>query len=80
MEKKEKDLEKIIGAIIKFADLQNNREKGYIFDIEKFAGITGKTGPYILYTYVRTKKIIKNNETFVDNLSKTIYNIHKFIS
>ncbi len=75
-EYEEKDLEKIIGAIIKFADLQNNREKGYIFDIEKFAGITGKTGPYILYTYVRTKKIIKNNETFVDNLSKTIYNVH----
>lgn len=70
------DLEKIVGSIIKFADLQNNREKEYIFDIEKFSKTTGKTGPYILYTYVRTKKIIENNKSLVDNLSKTIYNVH----
>lgn len=70
------DLDKIVGSIIKFADLQNNREKEYIFDIEKFSKTTGKTGPYILYTYVRTKKIIENNKTYIDNLSKTIYNVH----
>lgn len=70
------DLEKIIGSIIKFADLQNNREKEYIFDIDKFSKTIGKTGPYILYTFVRTKKIVKNNESFIDNLSKTIYNVH----
>ncbi len=72
----EKDLHKLINSIIKFADLQNNREKGYIFDIEKFSSINGKTGPYILYTYLRTQKIIKNNSQFVDNLGKTIYNVH----
>ena len=71
-----KDLDKIINAIIKFADLQNSREKEYIFDSAKFSKVTGKTGPYILYTYVRTKKIIKNNVQLVDNLSKTIYNVH----
>ncbi len=70
------DLEKIIGSIIKFADLQNNREKEYIFDIAKFSKTIGKTGPYILYTYVRTQKIVKNNDSFIDNLSKTIYNVH----
>ncbi len=70
------DLKKIVSSIIKFADLQNTREKEYIFDIEKFSKTTGKTGPYILYTYVRTKKIIKNKESLVDNLSKTIYNVH----
>ncbi len=70
------DLEKIIGSIIKFADLQNNREKEYIFDINKFSKTIGKTGPYILYTFVRTKKIVLNNESFIDNLSKTIYNGH----
>lgn len=71
----EKDLNIIVNSIIKFADLQNNREKEYIFDINKFSKVTGKTGPYILYTYLRTKKIIKNNESLVDNLSKTIYNV-----
>ncbi len=75
-EYKETDLHKLINSIIKFADLQNNREKGYIFDIEKFSAINGKTGPYILYTYLRTQKIIKNNPQFVDNLGKTIYNVH----
>ncbi len=72
----EQDLHKLINSIIKFADLQNNREKEYIFDIEKFSAINGKTGPYILYTYLRTQKIIKNNPQFVDNLGKTIYNVH----
>lgn len=75
-EYEEDDLEKIVNSIIKFADLQNNREKEYIFDIEKFSKIIGKTGPYILYTYVRTKKIVKNNELCIDNLSKKIYNVH----
>lgn len=70
------DLDKIVNSIIKFADLQNNREKEYIFDINKFSKTTGKTGPYILYTYLRTKKIVKNNESCIDNLSKTIYNVH----
>ncbi len=72
----ESDLDKIVNSIIKFADLQNNREKEYIFDIQKFSKTTGKTGPYILYTYLRTKKIVKNNETSIDKLSKTIYNVH----
>ncbi len=72
----EEDLDKIVNSVIKFADLQNSREKEYIFDIEKFSKTTGKTGPYILYTYVRTKKIIKNNEQYIDKLSKTIYNVH----
>ena len=70
------DLDIIVNSIIKFADLQNNYEKSYIFDIDKFSKTTGKTGPYILYTYLRTKKILEFNQTPVDNLSKTIYNVH----
>lgn len=72
----ESDLDKIINSIIKFADLQNARDKEYIFDVTKFSRTTGKTGPYILYTYLRTKKIITNNHQYIDNLSKTIYNVH----
>lgn len=69
------DIDKIVNSIIKYADLQNNREKEYIFDIAKFSEVSGKTGPYILYTYLRTQKIIKNNNIFIDNLGKTIYNV-----
>lgn len=57
-EMSEEDLDIIVNAIIKFADLQNNRERDYIFDIEKFSNTVGKTGPYILYTYIRTKKVL----------------------
>ena len=66
------DIDKIVNAIIKFADLQNNREKNYIFDIEKFADVNGKTGPYLLYTAVRIKKIIGENINI--NISDNIYN------
>lgn len=66
----ESDLDKIVNSIVKFADLQNNREKDYIFDINKFSEVVGKTGPYILYTYLRINKITKN----VDIISDNIYN------
>ena len=46
----QEDVDKIINAILKFADLMNCREKDYIFDLNKFSDVTGKTGPYILYT------------------------------
>lgn len=64
------DLDKIVNSILKFADLQNNREKDYIFDINKFSEVVGKTGPYILYTYLRINKITKD----VDISSYNIYN------
>ena len=68
------DIDKIVNAILKFADLQNNRERDYIFDISKFSSVVGKTGPYILYTYLRINKII-NNETMPDiSISDNIYN------
>jgi len=46
-------------ATIKFSDLLPARTTDYIFDIEKFASFEGKTGPYILYTMVRIKSILK---------------------
>lgn len=68
----ETDIDKITNSIIKFADLQNNREKNYIFDIQKFSDVNGKTGPYLLYTAVRIKKLLEN--TNYDNKIKAIYN------
>ena len=54
------DVDKIVNAILKFADLENSRERDYIFDLAKFSDVVGKTGPYILYTYLRINKMIKN--------------------
>lgn len=58
----EQDLNIIVNSVIKFADLQNNREKDYIFDIEKFSRTEGRTGPYILYTYVRINTLLQKFE------------------
>ena len=52
--------DKIVNAILKFADLQNSRDRDYIFDLNKFSETTGKTGPYVLYTYLRMNKIVEN--------------------
>lgn len=67
------DVDKIVNAILKFADLQNSREKDYIFDLNKFSDVSGKTGPYILYTYLRINKILKE-ENLKDVLTSKIYN------
>ncbi len=66
------DLDIIVNAIIKYADLANNREKNYVFDISKFSDVNGKTGPYILYTALRIKKILDNNK-FSGLVSDKIY-------
>ena len=64
------DLDKIVNSIIKYADLQNDLERNYIFDIQKFSEVNGKTGPYILYTYLRINKLLSESH----NLSNHIYN------
>ena len=47
-----------IGAII-FNDLSNSRIKDEIFDWNQILNFQGETGPYIQYTYVRTKSILE---------------------
>lgn len=47
-------------SAIKYGDLSNQASKDYIFDIERFTSFEGNTGPYILYTIVRIKSILRN--------------------
>ena len=51
--------QKIGLAAIKYGDLSNQASKDYIFDIDRFISFEGNTGPYILYTIVRIKSILK---------------------
>lgn len=54
------DIAKKVGiAALKFADLVNHRTTDYVFDIDKFCRFEGKTGPYLLYTAVRIKSILR---------------------
>ena len=46
-------------AAVKYGDLSNQASKDYCFDIERFTSFEGTTGPYILYTIVRIKSILK---------------------
>ena len=50
---------KIALAAIKYGDLTNQASKDYVFDMERFTSFEGKTGPYILYTIVRIKSLIR---------------------
>ena len=50
-----------IGAII-FNDLANSRVKDEIFDWNQILNFQGETGPYIQYTYVRTKSVLEKVE------------------
>ncbi len=56
---REEIAEKLAIATLKYADLLPFRKTDYIFDIEKFSSLDGKTGPYILYTLVRIKSLLK---------------------
>ena len=47
-----------IGAVI-FNDLANSRVKDEIFDWDTILNFQGETGPYIQYTFVRTKSVIE---------------------
>ena len=51
--------DKVAVAALKYADLLPNVEKDYIFDLDKFCSLEGKTGPYILYSAVRMKSLLK---------------------
>lgn len=62
-EEEQKDVaNKVAVAALKYADLLPNVEKDYIFDLSKFCSLEGKTGPYILYSAVRMKSLLKKAE------------------
>ncbi|MGF6990904.1 arginyl-tRNA synthetase [Lachnospiraceae bacterium PF1-21] len=78
MENRETDAEearataKIVGlAALKYGDLSNQAAKDYVFDIERFISFEGNTGPYILYTMVRIKSILKKYQEAGGNLSSS---------
>ena len=54
------EIAKMVGlSALKYGDLSNQASKDYIFDIDRFIAFEGNTGPYILYTIVRMKSILK---------------------
>ena len=59
LENKEDVAKKVgIGAVI-FNNLSSSRMKDEVFDINEMLNFQGETGPYIQYTYVRTKSVLE---------------------
>lgn len=59
---REEIADKLAIATLKYADLLPYRRTDYIFDPVKFSSLDGKTGPYVLYTMVRIKSLLKKVE------------------
>lgn len=66
---------KIAISAIKFADLLPNRESDYVFDLEKFCDLDGKTGPFILYSTNRMKSLLNKAKEMNIEYNK-IYDIY----
>ena len=49
-------------ATVKYADLIPFRGKDYNFDPVKFSDLQGKTGPYLLYSSIRMKSLLRKAE------------------
>lgn len=61
----------IVGlSAIKYGDLSNQASKDYVFDVERFTSFEGDTGPYILYTIVRIKSILKRYQKEGNDIQK----------
>ena len=59
LENKEDIARKVgIGAVV-FNNLATNRIKDQVFDWNEVLNFQGETGPYIQYTYVRTKSVLE---------------------
>lgn len=54
-------------AALKYGDLSNQVTKDYMFDLDRFSSFEGNTGPYIIYTIVRIKSILKKSEAEIYN-------------
>ena len=62
-EEEKEEISKIVGmAALKYADFLPFRGTDYVFEVEKFADLEGKTGPYLLYSTIRMKSLLNKGE------------------
>ena len=65
----------LVNTVLTFSDLLPNRNQNYIFDVDKFTDINGKTGTYIQYAQVRAKKLLENSKSSERSLDTENLNI-----
>ena len=59
-------------AAIKYADFLSFRATDYVFEVEKFADLEGKTGPYLLYSTIRMKSLLNKAENLPKEVVKDL--------
>ncbi len=59
LEEREKTAKTVAIAALKYADFLPYRGTDYIFEIEKFTDLEGKTGPYLLYSTIRMNSLLE---------------------
>lgn len=75
-EEKNKIAKDVGVSALKFADLINPRTSDYIFNLDKFVSFEGKTGPYILYTAVRIKSLLRDAGNDFEMGNITLANVY----
>ena len=58
----------LANTVLTFSDLITNRRTDYKFDLDKFTNISGKTGIYVQYAYVRANKLIKDSNEKIEKI------------
>lgn len=58
-----------IGAVV-FNDLKTNKIKDVVFDLDEILRFDGETGPYVQYTYVRTRSILNKAGFNINAINK----------
>lgn len=76
-EQQEKISNTLTCAVLKYADLLPNRSTDYIFDIEKFSDMNGKTGVYLLYSTMRMKSLLDKANNNSNNKVTGIYSTYE---
>ena len=57
----EKTVDILAKSVLSYSDLVTKRTSNYIFDLEKFTNVSGKSAIFIQYSQVRAKKLILQN-------------------
>lgn len=62
----EKIAEVLAVAAVKYSFLKNNINTDIAFDFDESISLEGNSGPYLLYTYVRTQSILKKENKLLE--------------
>ncbi|MFZ5559697.1 MAG: arginine--tRNA ligase [Patescibacteria group bacterium] len=66
-DKERKEAAKIIGiGALKYNDLSQNRQTDIVFNWDKMLSFEGNSGPYLQYSYVRLRSILRKAKSLTD--------------